>query len=354
MPKKPIRIPNLTPTAVLPDEQWRRLFDLANRLRKAEPWLTMSESDFFGIQMPGTGETVFVSVMGLNGEHLALAVWPTVRDLHGFLKIAYGRPGRNTMDVMCDTRQTQVTFGNKGDLLWYEKSLVERLGLKFTGRMAWPLFRNISPGWLPWAIRADDARWLETAMEQVLAVEEQMFGRPGLLRPNDGDGLLVRVPSDEGEGLVWRDTVQPLPPPPAAVGVPLDADDLRTLRALPQRESTVEFDVFPTMAQVAETRWERPQSPYLMLAVDKTTLFAFGTQFLTVEKSLDGMRSEVPSLLAAALRDTGFRPSKLAVCKPWLFELLEGSLRDAGVKVAMTDRLPALAEVRRDLEAQFG
>lgn len=82
--------PTFNPTAILPDEQWRRLFGLARRVRESEPWLTIRESDFLGIQMPGSGETVFVSVMGLNGEHLALALYPTVRDLHGFLKVVYG------------------------------------------------------------------------------------------------------------------------------------------------------------------------------------------------------------------------------------------------------------------------
>jgi hypothetical protein len=353
MPKKRPSTPSTLPTDVIPDEQWRRLFDLANEVRKAEPWLSMPEHKHFGLQMPGTGETVFVSVMGVNGEHLAMALYPDARALHGFLNIAYTDRDEDILDTMCDNRQTQVAFGNKGDLQWYEKALLERLSLKFTGRMAWPLFRRVTPGWMPWAITPEDARWLETAMEQLLELEARLFSEPDLLDPAGDDSVLVRVPVAGPEGARWTDTVRKIEAPHVHFKFDVPPDTLRKVRDLPRRQAKLEFDVFATAIQIAETRWEHPRLPYMMLAVDRATEFVLATQLLEVATTLDDMRTKVPAELVAALLKTGLRPRQLVVSKDWLHAMLGGVCRDLDIELVQASKLPTLRAVRRDLESQF-
>lgn len=75
MPKK-IKPPSL--------EQWKRLYELMDKIRELAPWEYMYEQDIFGIQFPETGKLGFVSVMGNLGEHYAVAIYPGKKALKVF------------------------------------------------------------------------------------------------------------------------------------------------------------------------------------------------------------------------------------------------------------------------------
>lgn len=65
-------------------EEWKRLYDLMAQVKKLAPWEWMEEDDIFGVQMPRTNEPGFVSVMGMLGEHFAVAVYQGAKGLGGF------------------------------------------------------------------------------------------------------------------------------------------------------------------------------------------------------------------------------------------------------------------------------
>jgi len=55
--------------------EWRKLYQAAIRIKEIAPWEWMTETDIFGVQDPETDEISFVSIMGMLGEHLSLAVY---------------------------------------------------------------------------------------------------------------------------------------------------------------------------------------------------------------------------------------------------------------------------------------
>jgi hypothetical protein len=56
--------------------EWRKLYQAAIRVKEIASWDWMTETDIFGVQGPETDEIGFVSIMGMLGEHLAVAVYP--------------------------------------------------------------------------------------------------------------------------------------------------------------------------------------------------------------------------------------------------------------------------------------
>jgi len=56
-------------------DQWKKLFDLATKFRKAKPWNMFSDSDFFAIRRPSNGEIVFPLIMGNGGHFFGLSIY---------------------------------------------------------------------------------------------------------------------------------------------------------------------------------------------------------------------------------------------------------------------------------------
>ena len=68
-------------------EEWRKLYKAAIQIKEVAPWEWMEETDVFGIQNPKTDELGFVSVMGMLGEHYAIAVYLGAEALNRFWQI---------------------------------------------------------------------------------------------------------------------------------------------------------------------------------------------------------------------------------------------------------------------------
>jgi hypothetical protein len=113
-------------------EKWRDLFRLAEKIREIAPWNLMDETDVFGIRNPETEELGFVSVMGMQGMLFCIALY-------------------------------------KGS-----KTLSTR------------------PGYLPWYINGDEARFLIYALEQVIDIAHR-FEEDEYLLDFDDDLYLMRV-----------------------------------------------------------------------------------------------------------------------------------------------------------------
>ena len=77
-----------TPSAAKPTlEHWKKLYELAVKIKDLAPWDWMDEDDIFGFKMPDTGNLGFVSVMGTLGEHYSIAVYQGLRGLGGFWRM---------------------------------------------------------------------------------------------------------------------------------------------------------------------------------------------------------------------------------------------------------------------------
>jgi hypothetical protein len=151
-----------------PDE-WQKLYQAAIHLKEIAPWEWMTETDIFGVQDPETEEIGFVSIMGMLGEHLALALYLGAEGLYGFWgfqQVADSAPAEALLEIP----HLQASFEDRGELTKKDRDLIKELGLKFRGRQAWPMFRCYRPGYLPWYLEAPEARSLTYALEQAVEV----------------------------------------------------------------------------------------------------------------------------------------------------------------------------------------
>lgn len=329
-------------------DEWRRLYQAAIRIKEVAPWEWMEETDIFGVQNPETGELGFVSVMGMLGEHLALALYPGAKGLHAFWDfevIADSAPPEQLLELA----HLQASFEDREYVTAEDRAVIKELGLRFRGRGAWPLFRSYRPGFCPWYLEPAEARFLAYALEQAVDVTQRFGDNPEMLPSPEHDTYLVRVPRQEKGAVVWEDQVLEVPAPePEPISMPMDIDMLRKVKQLPRVANLLEVDFFMFPACVGE-KGERPYYPYALLIVESEIGLIMGTELLDPKPSLNDMRGRVPLTLLRQLAQLEVVPQRIRVRSELLGRLLQPLAEELGVEIEVSPVLPALDEAREEL-----
>lgn len=145
--------------------QWKALYEQALQFKQLSCWTWMIEETIFGIRDSKTGEIGYCCIIGSLGEVFGLIVYLGSEGLDGYRKLQAKRrpPGsieglllHNCLSLMCDDRQ----YVQKE-----EHEIINSWGC-IRGRNAYPIFKNLKPGYLPWSITGDEAVYLTQALTQ--------------------------------------------------------------------------------------------------------------------------------------------------------------------------------------------
>lgn len=333
-------------------EEWRRLYELAGEVKKLAPWEWMDEKDVFGVQNPESGELGFVSIMGMLGEHLAVALYLGAEGLYSLWAMEEAGPSLSP-DLILETPQLQASFEDRSVLAKEDREIIKSLGLKFRGRQAWPMFRSYGPGLWPWFVNSTEARFLSYALEQVLEVTPRVRDDPGLLATDDEEEYLVRVPREEQGHLIWEDQILHIsPPPPKTVEFLMDEQILAALKRLRPGQTEIETDLFVFPAPVGPPG-VRPQYGYVLMLVDSHTGMILGLELLNVETTLEAMWARVPLTVARLLARAGILPKAFRVRSPLVYELLGPLAEELPSELEMAAELPYLEMAKQALMEQM-
>jgi len=225
-------------------EDWRRLYQAAKRIRELAPWEWMAETDVFAVQDPESNELGFVSVMGELGEHFAVAVYlgpQALSDFWHFQEIAdFTSPW-----TIFELAHLQVSFEHRDNLRKKDRNIIKKLGFKFRGPRAWPMFTSYRPGFLPWDLEAWETRLLTHALEQTAEVALCFKDDSSILDTGDNNQYLTRVPHEEAGALVWKNQIVHVTPiEPEIIQLVMDFKALKEAKQLPRGDYILEVDVF--------------------------------------------------------------------------------------------------------------
>ncbi len=333
-------------------DEWLRLYEAAGRLKETAPWEWMEEVDVFGVQDPETGEVGYVSIMGMLGEHLALALYYGAVALRQFWVYQDMGPMARPESLL-EMRHLQASFEDRAELSDDDRAQIKGLGLKYRGRQAWPMFRSYRPGYCPWHLEASEVRFLTHAIDQALVMASRLRQDPNALGPGGEDRYLVRVPHDGAGPLTWEDEMRPLPPEePQTLRVGMDLAALEALKRLPQSDVTLEADLSLVPICIGE-RGERPYFPYLLMAVERQSGIVLGAEFLDARPGLRAMWSEIPERMVHMLAAANLRPRRIVVSAPPLYGLLGTLVDDLGFKLEISAELPELEGLKKEMLRRF-
>ena len=152
----------------------KHLYDLAYQFKKTVLWKNVFEEEMFAIRLDN-GEFGYCSLMGRNGEHTALAVYPGTSGLSS-LRLAINRTGFRMSEVLIQNC-LQCSFEKRDQFSTEELEEVlnycRNEGLP--QRAPFAQFSKHSPYCVPWIIESEsDVRTIEKALEVVLALSDYL------------------------------------------------------------------------------------------------------------------------------------------------------------------------------------
>lgn len=327
---------------------WRRIYALMGQVKEMAPWDWMYESDIFAVQDPENQELYFVSVMGNLGEHLSIAVYLGPRNyyrLAGFAeRVDDGASGEELLEIS----HLQASFEDRDQLTTQDRNTIKELGLKFRGKMAWPLFRSYRAGFAPWHLEAHEARILTLALEQLLDVAPR-FGDEEIDFPEERDTVFVRVLGANGQ---WQDQIAKIPPAePESVDIEIPKASADAVRRLRRSHNVLEADLFLMPGMFGE-RGSRPQMAYIFMVVDKNSGAILAGDPLYAETTFADMLAEVPKRMVDICLKMQGVPAEIQVGSErveWLLSSLS-SIMDCKIKRV---RHPRALDNARDAMFQF-
>jgi hypothetical protein len=325
-------------------QEWRELYDAATEFKKVECWNWMWDSDLFGIQNPENGEVGYCCVMGRAGEHFALAVYLGTEGLETYHKIQRNGVSLSPFDALLLQKCLMASFEDRSLLTARDFQVIKTLGLKFRGRNSWTLFRSYLPGYVPWHLNREEAKFLTVALRQAIDVALRFKDDPEMLDPPLKNQYLVRVPEKDGNGVVWRDEwIEPIPLEKKEIDTKLvDEGHLnRIKRRSPQRRGIWEVDFF-YFPQAVWEKEERPYYPRAILTVDRSSGLILGCHLAEPENFV----SEFREALLEVVEHVEVMPEEALVKREESLKLLEPITSKLEIKLRKVKRLPTLEEAQ--------
>jgi len=329
-------------------QEWRDLYNAAIEFKKIECWNWMWDTDLFGVQNPVTGEIGYCCVMGGAGEHFALAVYLGSEGLNGYLELQSKKNYPSLEDMLSFQKLLMASFEDRSFLQKEDFHVIKKFDLKFSGSNSWPLFRSYRPGYHPWYVTDEEARYLTLCLQQTIDVSLRFKDDSDLLTsPYKENHYLVRVPQKDKTGLSWRDEwIEPLPFKKEEIIVePIDRDRLEAIkRRTSHRQSVWEIDFF-YFPQAIKEKEERPFYPYITLWVEHYSGFILKHYLAKPAECI----SEFQGQFLKLAENMKSLPQEILVKKEETFKLLEPITSELGIKLRRVKKLEMLEDARASM-----
>lgn len=202
-----------------------RLYNLAFAFKNSKLWNKLNDDDLFAVRLPD-GEIGYCSVMGMAGEHYALAVYPGDAGFQSFHRL-YDLDIDSAVDqgeFLAAQNCLMCSFENK-ELLSDEelketRAYAASVGKRLCGRNAFPKFWKYRTGRYPWHLETEqDTARMEEALQAALHVDQLLkeLGWSFWVPTNQGSQKLPLIhQSDEADSFtqlsLFGDDVGGFPP----------------------------------------------------------------------------------------------------------------------------------------------
>jgi len=330
-------------------EQWKKLYALADKFKKLEPWNQLRDSDLLIIDLPDEKEPVVCSIMGNGDMTFGLSVYP---GYEAFFRLSQLLHAENKMDdlMWCmEQRCISCQFVDREEIEHEDRHIIKKLGLRFRGKNQWTNFRSVRPGQLPWFLDTDEAAILLKAMEQLLsACQSFMSGET----PVDFDQHMLRWSYSEEDGR-WQATAVPSNDfviPIAGSSLAL-SNEIAMAQLKKKKKTKAVLELLSIYLPVPHGFSETgaPQALHLLLLVDRKKKELVDREIIDDEPSWEICFA---SMLLDYVQEHG-RPTALHVRTMLDAFLLNHLCEELGIRLHSGDRMELSSDFVMDLMARL-
>ena len=319
-------------------EQWLALHDAFRRYCEAEPWEFLANEDLPVVEDPAGRYQGYCVVLG-DGDMVGVYLGDV--GLSNYLSTISDEDEADEQAMLERQLSLSAMLADREELEPEERRIIRDLGLRYRGRGRWPMFRSARPGYWPWFLSGDEARFLTIALDNVRDVAERMVRGELDLYDGQSQGLvLARVPEGSGWKDEWRRVAPPVLP---KADNSVDGERLRLIReSTPAGSAAWEVTVSYVPALIRNGKGDRPYMPTLVMVVDHDSELVLACRVLGETPSAAERQEPVLELLT----DQGSLPELLVCDGNGTAELMDPIAADLGIAlyVGPTTVLDALKE----------
>ena len=332
-------------------EIWRSLYQAARTFNSLKPWTWATEHDIFGVENYESGEIGYCCVMGELEEVFGLAVYLGDEGFETYATIQAGTVDIHDPEVINLHHCLLATFEDRDTLDKNEHKQIKELGLKFRGRNMWPQFRSMLPGYVPWYLTDDEARFLTVVLEQASDVLLRFKNNPHILTAPEEDWILIRARSGNGDDLVWEDEWLDLEVDPASdPAPPPKIDDLRIQRIKKQARKNKDVWEFGTFfAPTPVDEGDRPYFPRAFVFMDHRSGLALHTYLDHPERYLEPFHENILNFFEG----NESIPQQILVSSPGDLNILEPIVSRLDISLEPVPILECVEDFRMHLYEAF-
>lgn len=331
---------------------WQQLFAAASAFRAAAPWEWISDGQLFGVIDPQSGTRNYCSIMGSLGDYYALGVYPGSEGFRSYHMLFSDDIDEDPSESLYHQRCMVGAFENEEDLDEDDRMLAKSLHLEFTGDREWPNFRSYRPGYMPWAMDADEIRMMTVAYEQALVVANRLKDDPESVPeydPAKPEKVLFRKQEDGA----WTDVHLAADSPVALTPLQLkfDAADIKSKMAKwSKSEGLWLLEMFFLPKPVMEEGDERPYFPKAAVFLDMNDGRVLGLDAIKPEEIAEGTLNTMMELF------DHFKsyPESMVVSNRSNYILLKEFCRTSGIELHLDEELDVIDELREDIFGRMG
>lgn len=330
------------------DERWRKLYDLATQLRRLEPWYSLHEEELVFIHLPERVEPVACSIVGMEGDNLAICVYADYRALGMDLFCKEFANMLRPMMALSHQESLICTFGAREELTESERKRIKQLGLSFRGKRNWVYFRAMTPGYVPWDFDADQVELMITVFTQLLDIVRDL--RFVHLEESEENPMVIvrRFNADEK---AWSTKTEPFPNVTVLTPSYTIVDELMLsrFRKLPCNGTDLEIDAFYLPVPIAEEEDTVPACPLMLFIIEHE-------EGLILEH---GVVDENESLVALLLKHLAqycedfARPKRILIRDRYLLGFLQHFCERVGIELVIDQEMLRVCELLDHMEKQM-
>ncbi len=326
-------------------ERWRELYTLARRIGRLDPWQWMDVSDCFGISLPEMEQPCFVTFNGESGVLRSVRMLLGWKALYEFMtKISDS--AHQSEPWLLEIRMIELVFANAGLLFKHEEAFLRSMRIKAGEEFNTPVFRSVIPGYQPWLPDQEERGVVSTALYQAYGMAMRAENDAKLLKAHLPGQVLVRRQDADGD---WQDAWMPVQEiADEEVEVSIDSDGLATLKKKPLIPVSLQLDL-AFMPMTIQSAGERPQTAYLLLAVDADNGMIISGEVMQAADGIARMWGQVPVRLLEIFKKLGGCPAVIEVKSDRMANLLRPLEEFLPFKMVRRERLGMLAKAYRSL-----
>ncbi len=329
------------------------LYEKAFLFKQTKLWKKLFDSQLFAIRH-SDGTIGYCCVMGMMGEHTALAVYPGDEGLAAYRMMYDGASPKNEQEAqesMLSQNCVMLSFENKPELFPKEeeaaKSYAAPRQIVFKGRHSYPHFQRFRPQFFPWSITSEaDKQYLAEALDAAVAVSEALtMILPERIGFSEGDPYDRKIPllTRSGEGFQWSDIQLPKPKPiqyPSA-----QADDEIAVRKLLKSKGNgiwacdIRLHNQPFASQKDAPNEDAPCFPYFFIIVNNLT----GMVLCANMSSPDSYAEAFGKVVIDSAIKFG-KPKRILASNDRTYALLADLAKQIGTQLSKEKELPLLEE----------